>query len=86
MNWLYSKKFSLHRLLTVIEEYQRTWMITNYPEGLETSLYTLTTTLQRFIPDSSRLITGSLSSSAGSTNLYNGFKHDRSASLHQSNI
>ena len=66
------------RMLILTEEYQRIWMIQNYPQGLETSLYTLTTVLQRFIPDSSRLLTGRLSSASSLTgSIVNG--HDSEA-------
>jgi len=49
-----------NKLLILTEEYRRVWLLRNFPQGMEASLYTLTSVLQRFIPDSSRVITGRL--------------------------
>jgi len=57
-----------NKLLILTEEYRRVWILQNFSQGLETSLYTLTSVLQRFIPDSSRLLAGRLTSSFGSLN------------------
>ncbi len=54
------KSFLFSRLLILTDEYRRVWLLRNFPQGIETSLYTLTSVLQRFIPDSTRMITGRL--------------------------
>ncbi|CAG7716281.1 unnamed protein product [Allacma fusca] len=69
-----------NKLLLLTDEYRRVWLLRNYPQGLETSLYTLTSVLQRFIPDSTRLLTGRLISSPyrnGNASINeNGLSHD----------
>ncbi|XP_021947306.1 uncharacterized protein LOC110845233 isoform X2 [Folsomia candida] len=68
-----------NKLLVLIEEYRRVWELQNYPQGLETSLYKLTTVLQRFIPDSTKILTGRLMSISPKSSIAgheNGYNHD----------
>ncbi len=66
--------YNIFRLLVLIEEYRRVWELQNYSQGLETSLYKLTTVLQRFIPDSSKMLTGRLMSISPKNSIHeNGF-------------
>jgi len=51
-----------NKLLVLIDEYRRVWQLQNYTQGLENSLYKLTAVLQRFIPDSTKVLTGRLMS------------------------
>ncbi|ODN06657.1 hypothetical protein Ocin01_00055, partial [Orchesella cincta] len=68
-----------NKLLILTDEYRRVWLLRNFPQGMETSLYTLTSVLQRFIPDSSRMIAGRLMnlSPKNSISLTNGDSFER---------